>query len=110
MQIDFEMEFQKRMEVIECDSMWLKLKRQTDIIESELRSSFSYHSCVWALKLYVSGGTYSLTSSVNDRFLEKLFMAISFYSQSFCQKSAERKPPKKYFSYFVLGLEPCLFV
>ena len=36
------------------------------------------------------------------------------YSPSFCQKSAERKSPKKYFSYFVLmsglGLEPWLFV
>ena len=35
-------------------------------------------------------------------------------SQSFCQKSAERKSPKKYFLYFVLmsglGLEPWLFV
>ena len=29
-------------------------------------------------------------------------MAIFIYSQSFCQKSAERKSPKKYFSYFVL--------
>ena len=46
-------------------------------------------------------------------FLEKLFMAFN-YSQSFCQKSAERKSPKKYFSYFVLmsglGLECWLFV
>ena len=37
-----------------------------------------------------------------------------FNSQSFCQKSAERKSPNKYFSYFVLmsglGLEPWLFV
>ena len=36
------------------------------------------------------------------------------YSQNFCQKSAERKSPKKYFSYFILmsglGLEPWLFV
>ena len=36
------------------------------------------------------------------------------YSQSFCQKSAERKSPKKYFSHFILmsglGLEPWLFV
>ena len=36
------------------------------------------------------------------------------YSQSYCQKSAERKSPNEYFSYFVLmsGLrfEPCLFV
>ena len=35
------------------------------------------------------------------------------YSQSFCQKSAERKSPMKYFSYLVLmsglGLEPWLF-
>ena len=41
-------------------------------------------------------------------FFEKLFMALN-YSQSFCQKSAKRKSPKKYFSYFVLmsglGLE-----
>ena len=36
------------------------------------------------------------------------------YSQSFCQTSAERKSPKKYFLYFVLmsglGLEPWLYV
>ena len=47
-------------------------------------------------------------------FFEKLFMAIFIYSQSFCQKSDERKSLKKYFSYFVLmsslGLEPWLFV
>ena len=39
----------------------------------------------------------------NDNFI---------YSQSSCQESAERKPPKKYFLYLVsisgLGLEPCL--
>ena len=44
--------------------------------------------------------------------VEKLFTAI--FSQSFCQKSVERKSPKKYISYFVLmsglGLEPWLFV
>ena len=28
--------------------------------------------------LYMSGGTYSLKSTPNDRFLEKLFMAILF--------------------------------
>ena len=42
------------------------------------------------------------------------FHSNFIYSQSFCQKSAERKSPKKYFSYFVLmsslGLEPWLFV
>ena len=64
------------------------------------------------LTLYISGRTYSLNWTLNVRFFEKLFMAILFYSQSFCQKSTERKSPKKYFLYFVLmsglGLEPWL--
>ena len=30
------------------------------------------------------------------QIFEKLFMAVFIYSQSFCQKSAERKSPKKY--------------
>ena len=30
------------------------------------------------LILYISGGTYSLKSTANDRFFEKLFMAISY--------------------------------
>ena len=56
------------------------------------------------LILYISGGTCSLKSSTpNDRFFEKLFMAVLIYSQSFCRKYTERKQPKKYFlSYFVL--------
>ena len=41
-------------------------------------------------------------STPTDRFFEELLMAISLYSQSFCQKFAERKSPKKYFLYFVL--------
>ena len=44
----------------------------------------------------------------------EIFHGNFIYSQSFCQKSAERKSPKKYFSYFVLmsglGLETWLFV
>ena len=48
------------------------------------------------------------------QIFEKLFTAISFNSQSFCQISAERKSPKRYFSYFILmsdlGLNPLLFV
>ena len=36
------------------------------------------------------------------QIFEKLFHGRFIYSQSFCQKSAERKSPKKYFSYFVL--------
>ena len=50
-------------------------------------------------------GPYSLKPTPNDRFFEKLFMAILFDAQSFCQKSAERKSPKKYFSYF--GFDVC---
>ena len=39
------------------------------------------------LILYVSGGTYSLTSTPNERFLTNIFMAIVIHSQRFCQKS-----------------------
>ena len=65
------------------------------------------------LILYISAGTYSFKSTSNDRFFEKLFHGGFIYFQSFCQKSAEWKSPKKYFfSYFVLmsglGLEPWL--
>ena len=42
--------------------------------------------------------------------IHKAFHGNFIYYQSFCQKSAERKSPKKYFMYFVLmsslGLEP----
>ena len=34
------------------------------------------------------------------QFFEKLFHGSFIYSQSFCQKSAERKSPKKYFFIF----------
>ena len=60
-------------------------------------------------------GTFSLTSTTNDRFFEEIFHGRCIYSQTFCQKSAERKTPKIYcFSYFVLtlelGYEPGLYV
>ena len=47
------------------------------------------------------------------QIFEKLFHGNFIYSQSFCQKSAVRKSPKKYFSYFIflmtdLGYEPRL--
>ena len=42
----------------------------------------------------------------SGRFVEKLFMAIVIYSQSFRQKSAERKSQKKYFLYFVFDVWP----
>ena len=53
-----------------------------------------------ALILYVSGRTYSLTSALNNRFLRNFFIDRFIYSQTFCQKSAEWKSAKKYFSYF----------
>ena len=34
------------------------------------------------------------------QIFEKLFHGRFIYSPSFCQKSAERKSPKKYFSFF----------
>ena len=38
----------------------------------------------------MSGGNYSLTSTPNDRFLRNFFKSDFIYSQSFCQKSAEK--------------------
>ena len=49
-----------------------------------------------ALILYISGGIHSLRPTSNDRFFEKHFYGNFIYSQSFCQKSAKRKSPKKY--------------
>ena len=56
------------------------------------------------LILYISGETYSLNSISNDRFLFswETYHGNYICSQSFCQKSAERKSPKKYFSYLIL--------
>ena len=71
-------------------------------LQSGLLTWFLTPLMLCTLILYISGGTYSLKSTPNDRFFEKLFLAIFIYSQIFCQKSTERKSPKEYFSYFVL--------
>ena len=67
-----------------------------------------------ALILHMSGGTYSLESTLKAKIFEKLFMVIFFYFQSFCKKSGERKTPKKYFHIMVLrfdlGFELGLYV
>ena len=62
--------------------------------------------------LYISDGTYSLKSTPNDRFFEKLFLAIFIHSQSFCQKSAERGNCRRntFRISFGLALKPRLFV
>ena len=54
------------------------------------------HTMLCVFILYMSGETYSLQSTTNDRVLRNFI-----YSQIFCQKSAERKRPKKYFLFFV---------
>ena len=51
----------------------------------------------------MSDGTYGLTSTSKDRLFKKnVFMVNFIYSQSLCQKSSERKSPKKYFHISVL--------
>ena len=54
-----------------------------------------------ALILYMSGGTYSL-SRLRTTDLWETFHGNFIYFPSFCQKSAERKSPKKYLHIFVL--------
>ena len=83
------------------------------ILESRLWTRYLIPLMLCVLILYISGRTNSLKLAPNDRFLKKLFFLILIFSQSFCQKSAERKSPKKYFLYFVLisglGFEPLAF-
>ena len=55
-----------------------------------------------------------LKSTPKDRFFWETFHGNCICFQSFCQKSVDRKYPKKYVSYFVLmsglGLESWLYV
>ena len=96
--------------IMDC---FLKVTPQnnTYILQSRLLTKFLTPLMLCVLILYIRGGTYILKSTPNDRFFEKLFLAIFIYSQSFCQKCAERKSPKKYFSYLfwclAWGSNPC---
>ena len=47
--------------------------------------------------LYISGKGYSLKSTPNDSFFWETFHGNLIYSQSFCQKSAEKYASKKYY-------------
>ena len=59
-----------------------------------------YETSFTVLILCLSGGTYSLKMTPNNRFFEKLFVALLFLLKGLCQKTAE---PKKYlFHIFVL--------
>ena len=54
------------------------------------------------LTLYMSGGIYSLKSTPNDWFLEKLFMAILFTLRVFAKNLLRGNRRRNIFSYFVL--------
>ena len=76
--------------------------------------NFSPPLMLCVLILYISGGIYSLKSIPNDKFFLENFSWQFYLLSECCQKSAERKPPKKYFLYFVLmsglGLVPWFYV
>ena len=63
-----------------------------------LVSHTTYVVCV--IFLYISGGTYSLKSIPNDRFFEKLFMAILFTHRVFARNLLRGNRRKNTFSYF----------
>ena len=69
--------------------VWLRLQR-----------GFS-HLPVKCVILYMSGGTYSKINSERLIFWKALHNSF-IWSPKFCQKSAERMSPKKYFHTFVL--------
>ena len=54
-----------------------------------------------ALILYATWRGLHFNVDSERQIFEKLFHGSLFYSHNFCQKFAERKPPKKYFSYFI---------
>ena len=69
---------------------------------SGLLTKFVIPLMLCVLILYISSGIYNLKSTPSDRFFFKNFSwQFLIYSQSFCQKSAERKSPKKYFFFHI---------
>ena len=65
---------------------WLQPNPSVKIIDL-----VSHTLTLYVLILYISGGIYSLKTTPNDRFFWETFHGNFIYSQSFCQKSAERK-------------------
>ena len=66
-----------------------------------------YNASVWItplmmceLILYVSGGTYNLKSTSNDKIFENFFIAILFYSQSFCRNLLRASHRRNIFFFF----------
>ena len=66
----------------------------------DLVSHTTYVMCVNFL--CISGGTYSFKVDSERKIFWEIFHGNFIYSQSFCQKYAGWKSPKKYFSYFLL--------
>ena len=58
-----------------------------------------------ALILYVSGGTFNLTSTPNNKFFEELLHGSFICSQSSCQKSDERKCRRNVFFFFIFRFD-----
>ena len=67
------------------------------------------HTILCALILYVNGGTYSLTSTPNYRFLRNLFMASFFTHRVFARNLLRGKCRRNFFILMTdLGYEPRL--
>ena len=69
-------------------------------LQSRLLTSLLIPLMFCVLILYLIGGTYSLKSTPNDWLFWETFHGNFIYSKNICQKSAERKSPKKYFLFF----------
>ena len=60
-------------------------------------TSYTTHVVCVNFILYMSGGTYSLTSTLNDRFLRNFFMAGLFTLGVFARNLLRRNQPREYF-------------
>ena len=60
-----------------------------------------YGDFIIRLHTYIIHNWLDLNVDSERQIFKKLSHGRFIYSQSFCQKSAERKSPKKYFSYFI---------
>ena len=71
-----------------------------------MRSTFLYFIAyifrLCALVLYISGGSYSLTSTRNDKFLRNFFMACFFTLRVFLRYLLRGNRESNFFFYFVL--------
>ena len=76
--------------------------------------SFSHHLCIACVNFIHKWRDLQFKADTEWQIFWETFDSNFIYSQNFCQKSAERKSPKKYFSYFILmsglGLEPWIFI